>query len=122
MSTVVLYCWCHSDSASVLLYFTFLSQLFPLPYGAGSTVPREGFDPSVITPFSWCVVAVTLPIVSVHIQCQASIYTLSLCRGLSLRLRLAQQETSDSSRAPGLTSGLQGSVNVHCGALLLTPQ
>ena len=23
MSTVVLYCWCHSDSASVLLYFTF---------------------------------------------------------------------------------------------------
>ena len=25
MSTVVLYCWCHSDSASVLLYFTSLS-------------------------------------------------------------------------------------------------
>ena len=24
MSTVVLYCWCHSDSASVLLYFTFV--------------------------------------------------------------------------------------------------
>ena len=30
---------------------------------AGSTVPREGFDSSVIImPFSWCVVAVTLPI------------------------------------------------------------
>ena len=28
----------------------------------GSTVPREGFDSSVIMPFSWCVVAVTLPI------------------------------------------------------------
>ena len=26
MSTVVLYCWCHSDSASVLLYFTFNSS------------------------------------------------------------------------------------------------
>ena len=26
-----------------------------------------------VMPFSWCVVAVTLPIVSVHIQCQASI-------------------------------------------------
>ena len=62
MSTVVLYCLCHSDSASVLLYFTFLSHLFPLPCGAGSTVPRKGFDSSVIMPFSWCVVAVTLPI------------------------------------------------------------
>ena len=60
MSTIVLYCWCHSDSASVLLYFTFLSHLFPLPCGAGSTVPSEGFDSSVIMPFSWCVVAVTL--------------------------------------------------------------
>ena len=27
-----------------------------------------------------------------------------------------------TSRAPGLTSGLQGSVNVHRGALLLVPQ
>ena len=62
MSTVVLYCWCRSDSASVLLYFTFLSHLFPLPCGADSTVPREGLDSSVIMPFSWCVVAVTLPI------------------------------------------------------------
>ena len=29
---------------------------------------------------------------------------------------------ADSSRAPGLTSGLQGSVNVHRSALLLVPQ
>ena len=28
MSTVVLYCWCHSDSASVLLYFTLLNILY----------------------------------------------------------------------------------------------
>ena len=62
MSIVVLYCWCHSDSASVLLYFTYLLHLFPLPCGAGSTVPREGFDSSVIMSFPWCVVAVTLPI------------------------------------------------------------
>ena len=33
-----------------------------LPCGAGSTVPGEGFDSSVIMPFSWFVVAVTLPI------------------------------------------------------------
>ena len=31
--------------------------------------------------------------VSVHIKCQASIYTLSLCRGYSWRVRLARQET-----------------------------
>ena len=62
MSTVVFYYWYQSNSASVLLYFTFLSHLFPLPSGAGSRVPREGFDPSVIVPFSWCVVAVTLPL------------------------------------------------------------
>ena len=29
---------------------------------AGSIVPREGFDSSVNMPYSWCVVAVTLPI------------------------------------------------------------
>ena len=28
MSTVVLYCWCHSDSASVILYFTFYYILY----------------------------------------------------------------------------------------------
>ena len=93
MSTVVLHCWCHSDGASILLYFTFLSHLFPLPCGAGSTVPREGFDSSVIMPFSWCVVAVTLPIKSVHIQCHASFHTLSLYRGHSWQVRLAKQET-----------------------------
>ena len=34
----------------------------------------------------------------------------------------SQAEDADSSRAPGLTSGLNGSVNVHGGALLLVPQ
>ena len=31
-------------------------------------------------------------------------------------------DDADSSRAPGLTSGLHGSVNVHRGAQLLVPQ
>ena len=35
----------------------------------------------------------TYYIVSVHIQCQASIYTLSLCRVHSWQVRLAKQET-----------------------------
>ena len=34
----------------------------------------------------------------------------------------SQAGDADSSREPGLTSGLQGSVNVHRGALLLMPQ
>ena len=33
----------------------------------------------------------------------------------------SQAGDADSSRAPGLTSGFQGSVNVHRGALLLVP-
>ena len=38
------------------------------------------------------------------------------------RLKSSQAGDADSSRAPGLTSGLQGSVNVNRGALLLLPQ
>ena len=34
----------------------------------------------------------------------------------------SQAGDADSSRAPGLTSGLQGSVNVHRGALFLVAQ
>ena len=34
----------------------------------------------------------------------------------------SQAGDADSSRAPGLASGLQGSVNVHRGALLLVLQ
>ena len=60
-------------------------------------------------------------IVSVHVQCQASIYTLSLCRGHSWRLRLASRRRW---LLPGTWSHLwlQGSVNVHRGALLLVTQ
>ena len=34
----------------------------------------------------------------------------------------SQAGDADSSRAPVLTSGLQGSVNVHRGVLLLVPE
>ena len=43
--------------------------------------------------FLVCCGCETSYIVSVHIQCQASVYTLSLCRGHSWRVRLAKQET-----------------------------
>ena len=84
----------HSDSASVLLYFIFLSHLFPLPSRTGSTVPREWFDSRVIMPFSgvlwlWHFIysVCPLPVSNRHI------YTLLLCRGHSWRVRLAKQET-----------------------------
>ena len=40
----------------------------------------------------------------------------------SWRVRLTKQETLTPPRASGLTSGLQGSVNIHRGALLLVQQ
>ena len=53
----------------------------------GSTQCQESFF------FLVCCGCDTFYIVSVHIQCQISIYTLSLCRGHSWRVRLAKQET-----------------------------
>ena len=41
---------------------------------------------------------------------------------LKLHGAASQAGDADSSRAPGRTSGLQGSVNVHRGSLLLVPQ
>ena len=93
-----------------------------LQCGAGSTVPREGFDSSVIMPLSWCVVTVTLPMlcrstssVSLHI------YTFVVSQAF-MAGAASQAGDADSSRAPGLTSGLQGSMNIHRGALLLVLQ
>ena len=40
MSTVVLYCWCHSDSASVLLYFTLMCTFV---YQIVLNTEEEGF-------------------------------------------------------------------------------
>ena len=50
-----------------------------------------------------------------------NIYTFVVSRAF-MAGAASQAEDTDSSRAPGLTSGLQGSVNVHRGALLLVPQ
>ena len=115
---LVLYCWSHSDSASVLLYFTLMSHLFPLPCGAGSTIPRS----SVIMPcpgvlWLWHF----LYSVSPHTVSSLHIYTFVVSRAF-MAGAASQAGDADFSRAPGLTSGLQGSMNVHRGALLLEPQ
>ena len=51
--------------------------------------------------------------VYIHFRCVA---------GINGGVRLAKQETLTPPGPPGLTSGLQGSVNVHRRALLLVPQ
>ena len=108
--------------ASVILYFTFLSHLFPLPCVAGSTVPLEGFDSSVSMPFSWCVVAMTLPIYCRSISSVKPPYIPFVVSQAFMAGAASQAGNADSSWAPGLTSGLQGSANVNRGALLLVPQ
>ena len=55
------------------------------------------------------------PVSSLHI------YTFVVSRAF-MAGAASQVGDADSSRAPGLTSVLQGSVNVHRGALLLVPQ
>ena len=50
-------------------------------------------------------------------HCQAFVVSRAFMAGAA-----SQAGDADSSRAPGLTSGLQGSMDVHRGALLLVPQ
>ena len=57
----------------------------------------------------------THPVSSLHIY--TSVVSLAFMAGAD-----SQAGDADSSRAPGLTSGLQGSMNIHRGALLLVPQ
>ena len=73
--------------------------------------------------FPWCVVAVTLPIYSVGPNPVSSIHIYTFVMSRAFMAGAASQAgNADSSWAPGLTSGLQGSVNVHPRALLLVPQ
>ena len=56
-----------------------------------------------------------------HIRVWSITYTSVVLRAF-MAGAASQAGDADSSRAPGLTSGLQRSVNVHRGALLLVPQ
>ena len=58
------------------------------------------------------------PVSSLHIH---DIYTFVVSRAF-MAGAASHGGDADSSRTPGLTSGLQGSVNVHRGTLLLVPQ
>ena len=56
-----------------------------------------------------------------HPVSSLNIYTFVVSRAF-MASAASQAGDADSSRAPGLTSRLQGSLNVHRGALLLVPQ
>ena len=59
--------------------------------------------------------------VGLHPVSSLHIYTFVVSRAFMAGVA-SQAGDADSSREPGLTSGLQGSMNVHRGALLLVPQ
>ena len=108
MSDVVLYCLCHSDSASVLLYFTFLSHLFALPCWAGSTVPRGGvWLKCYYAFFLVCCNGDTSYSVGQHPLSSLHIYTFVVSQAF-MAGAASQAGDADSSRAPGLTSGCRG--------------
>ena len=89
-----------------------------------STVLCEGFNSSVIMPFPgvlWLWHFLYSARVGPHPVSSLRIYT--FVELLAFMAGAANQAgDADSSRAPGPTSGLQGSVNVHRGAPLLAPQ
>ena len=64
---------------------------------------------------------VALYSVSPHPVSSLHMYTFVVSRAF-MAGAASQAGDANSFRAPGLTSGLQGSVNVHRGALLLGPQ
>ena len=118
-SIVVHCCLCHSDSTSVLLNAPILCTS-TYTCGAGSTVPRKGFDSLCLFPgvlWLWHFLYSVGP----HPVSSLCIYTFIMSRAL-MAGAASQAGDAHSSRAPGLTSGLQGSANVHRGALLLVPQ
>ena len=71
--------------------------------------------PGVLWLWHFLYSVVPHPVSSLHI------YTFVVSRAF-MAGAASQAGEADSSRAPGLTSGLKGSVNVHSGALLLVPQ
>ena len=82
------FCWyrdfCHRTGSDLLLFVFEIRIKFMCSFYNFSSVY---FD-----VLSWHLVYDYIP-VSVHIQCQAFIYTLSLCLRHSWRVRLAKQET-----------------------------
>ena len=108
MSTVVLYCWCHSDITSFLLYFTFfhtcslcrVELVVQFPASCSTQVLLCLF-PGVLWLWHFLYSVGPHPVSGLHI------YTFVVSRAF-MACAASQSGDADSSRAPGLTSVLQG--------------
>ena len=107
-NTLCILHFCHTCS----LYRVELVVQFP---ARGSTQVLLCLFPGVLWLWHFPYSVGPHPVSSLHI------YTFVVSRAF-MAGAASQTGDADSSRAPGLTSGLQGSVNVHLGALLLVPQ
>ena len=124
MSIVVLYCWYHSESASFfcVLHFCHTCSLCPVELvvqipARSSTQVLLGLFPGVLRLWHFLYRVGLHPVSSLHI------YTSVVSRAFIAGAAPASQAAdADSSREHGITSALDGSVNVHHGALLLVPQ
>ena len=85
-----------------------------VPYKRGSTQMLLCLFPGVLRLWH------SLYSVGPHQMSSLHIYTFVVSRAFMAGAS-SQAGDADSSRAPGLTSGLQGTLNVHRGALLFVP-
>ena len=87
-------CICSLSLAKLCIFSILFYKLFANSVSYVFCISPRGFRlKCYYALFLVCCGCDTSYIGSVHIQCQASIYTLSLCRGHSWRMRLAKQET-----------------------------
>ena len=118
--------WCYIVGATVTVHQFFgilrFCHLFPLPCWAGSRVYPRGVllkclyaFPGVLWLWHFLYRVGPHPVSSLHIN--TFVVSRAFMAGVA-----NQAGDADSSRAHGLTSVLQGSVNVRRGALLLVPQ
>ena len=108
ISSFVFYIFCHTCS----LCRVELVVQFP---ARGLTQVLLCFFPDVLWLWHFLYSVGPHPVSSLHI------YTFVVSRAF-MAGAASQAGDADSSRPPGLTSGLQGSVNVHHGSLLLVSQ
>ena len=106
------YLWIYLKSASISLCCVELVLQFP---ARGSTQVLLCLFPGVLWLWHF------LYRVGPHPVSSLNLYTFVVSRSF-MAGAASQAGDADSSRAPGLTSGLQGSMNVYRAALLLVPQ